>query len=131
MTTQVRCDPAEFERIAHDNLGNANGNIYTSKAGVPGEHDGQVYVRLKKKRFIVIDYTILPNDADLTVASSLAYVEIPSGAGKQVCTDKACSKVGVPIKLYDSNPEDKVSLYLRSGLCFGCQRKYVFLMNPK
>lgn len=32
------------------------------------------------------------------------------------------SQVGIPCKLYDSVPEDTVPLYIRSGLCFECQR---------
>jgi hypothetical protein len=34
-------------------LGRANGNIYHRRGGIEGIHDGQVMVRLKKKRFIV------------------------------------------------------------------------------
>lgn len=123
MTSQVDFDVAEFEREAQAHLGNANGNIYQSRMGVNLQHDGQVYVRLKKKRFIVLDYTIQPNEADMATASGVAHLEIPSGAGKTQCITKECCKVGVPVKLYDSNPEDTVSLYLRSGLCFECQRK--------
>lgn len=79
-------------------------------------------VRLKKKRFVVLDYTIQPNETDMATANSLPYMEIPGGAGKVQCITKECTKVGVPVKLYDNNPEDTVSLYLRSGLCFECQR---------
>jgi ferredoxin-like protein FixX len=121
-TCQVTLDAADFERDAHQSLGNANGNIFVRKAGVSREHDGQVMVRLKKKRFIVLDYSLQPNEADMNATQSLAHVEIPSGAGKTVCTTKECVKVGVPVKLYDSNPDDSVSLYLRNGLCFECQR---------
>ena len=112
--------------VASAHLGNANGNIYQSKAGAKGQHDGQVYVRLKKKRFVVLDYTIQPNETDLAQATEVPHMEIPSGAGKTQCITKECIKVGVPVKLYDSNPEDSVSLYLRSGMCFECQRKYVY-----
>ena len=116
-------DVSQFEREASTKLGNANGNIFISKPGIPKQHDGQVFVRLKKKRFVVLDYTIQPNETDMATASGVAHMEIPSGAGKTQCITKDCQKVGVPVKLYDSNPEDSVSLYLRSGLCFECQRK--------
>lgn len=33
-----------------------------------------------------------------------------------------CSKVGVPVCLYDSDPLQPDPLYLRSGLCYSCQR---------
>ena len=36
-------------------------------------------------------------------------------------------KVGIPVCLHDSNPEEPSSLYLRSGLCFTCQR----ILNEK
>eukprot|EP00977_Amphora_coffeiformis_P018176 scaffold6271_cov171-Amphora_coffeaeformis.AAC.2 len=120
-------DVSQFERDASTNLGNANGNIFVSKPGIPKQHDGQVFVRLKKKRFVVLDYTIQPNETDMATASGVAHMEIPSGAGKTQCITKDCHKVGVPVKLYDSNPEDSVSLYLRSGLCFECQRKHALI----
>uniref|UniRef100_A0A6S8MF83 Uncharacterized protein n=1 Tax=Amphora coffeiformis TaxID=265554 RepID=A0A6S8MF83_9STRA len=122
MASQMDFDVSQFERDASTNLGNANGNIFVSKPGIPKQHDGQVFVRLKKKRFVVLDYTIQPNETDMATASGVAHMEIPSGAGKTQCITKDCHKVGVPVKLYDSNPEDSVSLYLRSGLCFECQR---------
>lgn len=121
--SQMDLDVTQFEEQAATHLGNANGNIYISKPGLKGVNDGQVYVRLKKKRFVVLDYTIQPNEADMAAANGVAYMEIPSGAGKVFCTNKECRKIGVPVKLYDSHPEDSVSLYLRSGLCFECQRK--------
>jgi hypothetical protein len=103
-------------------LGRANGNIYHRRPGVEGVHDGQVMVRLKKKRFIVIDYSIQPNEADFHHAAMSPYIRIPDGAGKVKCTVAECNKVGVPVLLYDSEPHEPQSLYLRSGLCFTCQR---------
>lgn len=50
-------------------------------------------VRLKKKRFVVLDYTILPTETDIATASTVAHMEIPSGAGKQKCINKECTKV--------------------------------------
>jgi hypothetical protein len=103
-------------------LGRANGNIFHRRPGVEGLHDGQVMVRLKKKRFIVIDYSIVPNEADLQHAAMSPHIHCPLGAGKTICTTPECNKIGVPVLLYDSEPHETPSLYLRSGLCFTCQR---------
>eukprot|EP00551_Chaetoceros_affinis_P007671 CAMPEP_0203665826 /NCGR_PEP_ID=MMETSP0090-20130426/2982_1 /ASSEMBLY_ACC=CAM_ASM_001088 /TAXON_ID=426623 /ORGANISM="Chaetoceros affinis, Strain CCMP159" /LENGTH=493 /DNA_ID=CAMNT_0050529525 /DNA_START=459 /DNA_END=1940 /DNA_ORIENTATION=- len=119
-----------IEEFAHDlevKLGRANGNVYVRKAGVEGLHDGQIMVRLKKKRFIIIDYSIVPNAADIAFAAVTPNVLCPTGAGKQKCVSQDCTKVGVPVMLFDSDPEQPLSLYLRSGLCFTCQR----LLNEK
>lgn len=114
-----------MEEFAEDldlRLGRANGNIYHRREGVEGLHDGQVMVRLKKKRFIIIDYSIVPNEADFQAAAEEPHITIPKGAGKQKCATPECSKVGVPVLLYDSEPNEPTSLYMRSGLCFTCQR---------
>jgi hypothetical protein len=114
-----------LEEFAEDldlRLGRANGNIYHRKAGVDGVHDGQIMVRLKKKRFIIIDYGILPSTADLQAAAINPHVSAPDGAGKTQCVSPNCVKVGVPVLLYDSEPTETASLYMRSGLCFMCQR---------
>ena len=84
-------------------------------------------VRLKKKRFIVIDYGIVPTLHDIASASMNAHVTCPPGAGKQICTTSDCHKIGVPVLLYDSDPDQPHSLYIRLGLCFTCQR----LLNEK
>ncbi|KAL7534599.1 hypothetical protein ACHAXR_005985, partial [Thalassiosira sp. AJA248-18] len=47
---------------------------------------------------------------------------IPNGAGRSKCSTKDCPRVGVPCLLYDSEPNEPMSLYLRGGLCFSCQR---------
>lgn len=124
-----------LEEFAEDldlRLGRANGNIYKRRPGVEGIHDGQVMVRLKKKRFIVIDYSIVPNEHDLQAAAISPHINVPLGAGVTKCTGKVasepggplvpCKKIGMPILLYDSEPDQPPSLYLRSGLCFICQR---------
>jgi hypothetical protein len=114
-----------LEEFADDldlRLGRANGNIYHRRPGAEGLHDGQVMVRLKKKRFIVIDYSIVPSDEDLQAASMSPHITCSPGAGKQKCATPECAKVGVPVLLYDSDPNEPSSLYLRSGLCFTCQR---------
>ncbi len=57
-----------FEEFRHDlevKLGRANGNVFIRKQGVEGHHDGQIMVRLKKKRFIILDYSIVPTQADI------------------------------------------------------------------
>lgn len=120
--SQLLLDINQCITTAADHLGNANGNIWQSLPGEKGQHDGQLYVRLKKKRFIILDYRVVPTDADLHYAGTVPYVECPPGAGCTKCTNKDCTKVGIPVKLYDTNPEESVSLYLRSGLCFECQR---------
>jgi hypothetical protein len=119
---QVILTPEEFAEDLDLRLGRANGNIYHRREGKEGVHDGQVMVRLNKKRFIVIDYSIVPNDADLQHAAITPHIKCPPGAGKAVCITRECNKVGIPVLLYDSEPDESESLYLRSGLCFTCQR---------
>lgn len=119
-----------FEEFAADlehNLGRANGNCFQRKTGIPGVHDGQIMIRLKKKRFIVLDYSMVPTPADVACASVTPHIKCPPGAGMAQCTAAGCNKIGVPICLFDSNPDEPTSLYLRSGLCFSCQR----LLNEK
>jgi hypothetical protein len=63
-----------IEEFAHDlevKLGRANGNVHHRRPGVEGLHDGQIMVRLKKKRFIIIDYSIVPNAADIAAAAAM------------------------------------------------------------
>lgn len=95
----------QFQDDLNGKLGRANGNVYVRILGAPGAHDGQIMVRLKRKRFIVVDY-----------ASAGSRGTAPR------CINAPCAKVGVPDLLFDSNPEEPASLYLRSGLCFTCQR---------
>jgi hypothetical protein len=119
---QVILPLEDFAEDLEQRLGRANGNIYHRRPGIEGVHDGQVMVRLKKKRFIVLDYSIVPNEADFHHAAMSSYIRCPDGAGKAPCTAAGCNKVGVPVLLYDSEPHEPQSLYLRSGLCFTCQR---------
>mmetsp|Transcript_7603 Transcript_7603/g.10919 ORF Transcript_7603/g.10919 Transcript_7603/m.10919 type:complete len:397 (+) Transcript_7603:657-1847(+) len=112
--------PEEFAADENLRLGRANGNVYQRKPGVDGAHDGQIMVRLKKKRFIVLDYSLNPEEAPETAI-------MPEGAGKQKCITPECTKVGIPINLFDSEPGEPASLYMRSGLCFTCQR----ILNEK
>ena len=55
---QVSLPREEFAEDLDLRLGRANGNIYLRKPGVEGVHDGQVMVRLKKKRFVILDYSV-------------------------------------------------------------------------
>lgn len=119
---QVILPTEEFAEDLDIRLGRANGNIYVRKPGVEGVHDGQVMVRLKKKRFVILDYSIVPNEVDMQVSQTAAHITVPPGAGKTSCTTADCNKVGVPVLLYDSEPTEPPSLYMRSGLCFTCQR---------
>jgi len=121
----VLTTPAEFQDDVMNRLGRANGNVFWRKPGVPCVHDGQIMIRLKKKRFIVIDYGIDPDKVNVSLSSitSSRHVMIPPGAGREKCGSSDCTKVGIPVLLYDSCPEEPLSLYLRSGLCFTCQRQ--------
>ena len=92
-----------FEEFAVDlehNLGRANGNIYHRTQGVPNVHDGQIMIRLKKKRFIVVDYSIVPSPADVACAAVTPHIKCPPGAGTMKCTSSTCTKVGVPVCLF-------------------------------
>jgi len=61
-SSTIFLQPEEFAQDAQPpRLGRANGNTYQRKLGVEGMHDGQIMVRLKKKRFIIIDYGYIPN----------------------------------------------------------------------
>lgn len=119
---QVNLPYEEFEEDLEQRLGRANGNIFHRRPGIEGVHDGQYMVRLKKKRFIIIDYSIVPSDVDIQFANQNPHVSCPPGAGKSKCVTSECQKVGVPVLLYDSEPTEPSSLYLRAGLCFICQR---------
>jgi len=66
----------EFTPDLGTNLGNANGNVYHRRQGVEGVHDGQIMVRLKKKRFIVIDYSVEPTEADIQAAQGNPHIKI-------------------------------------------------------
>ena len=121
-TTSIILRPEEFAKDEETRLGRANGNTYQRKPGVENVHDGQIMVRLKKKRFIILDYGYVPNEHDHQIAKGVPHIIIPSGAGRMKCATKDCPRVGVPVMLYDSNPNEPVSLYLRGGLCFSCQR---------
>jgi len=125
--SQVMISPDDFAEDLELRLGRANGNVYHRKPGVDGVHDGQIMIRLKKKRFIVIDYGIIPSHEDIRMAACYPQMATPPGCGKQKCVTAECTKIGVPVLLHDSDPNEPASLYMRSGLCFTCQR----LLNEK
>mmetsp|Transcript_19340 Transcript_19340/g.40772 ORF Transcript_19340/g.40772 Transcript_19340/m.40772 type:complete len:345 (-) Transcript_19340:174-1208(-) len=121
-STTIFLRPEEFAHDAESRLGRANGNTYQRKPGIENIHDGQIMVRLKKKRFIILDYGYIPNDHDHEIANAVPHISIPKGAGTAKCATKECPRVGVPVLMYDSEPNEPMSLYLRGGLCFSCQR---------
>ena len=122
-TRTVLLRPEEIVEDANTKLGRANGNTYQRKPGVTNVHDGQIMVRLKKARFIILDYGYTPNNHDHAIARTTPHISIPHGAGQTKCASKDCPRLGVPVLLYDSMPHEPMSLYLRGGLCFSCQRK--------
>jgi len=114
--------PEEFAQDAEQRLGRANGNTYQRRPAIENVHDGQIMVRLKKKRYIIIDYSIIPSESDIETAKDLPHVVVPEGAGERLCATRECPRIGVPVQLFDSEPNEPASLYLRGGLCFSCQR---------
>lgn len=120
-STTIFLEPEEFSQDER-RLGKANGNTYQRKPGIPNVHDGQIMVRLKKKRFIILDYGYIPNQRDAEIAQVVPHISIPNGAGTCKCATKDCPRIGVPVLMYDSEPDEPMSLYLRGGLCFSCQR---------
>lgn len=72
----------DFNEDVKWHLGRVNGNMYQRVPGIENVHDGQIIIRLLKMRFIVLDYSIVPNAADLAFARNNPHVMIPSGAGK-------------------------------------------------
>lgn len=84
--SQVNIPYSEFAPDVEQKLGRANGNMFLRRPGVEGQHDGQVMVRLKKKRFVVLDYSIVPNDEDLKLANLVPHIKIPKQAGRAKCS---------------------------------------------
>jgi hypothetical protein len=115
-------NPEDFIHDARQRLGRANGNTYQRRPPVENKHDGQIMVRLQRKRFIIIDYGIVPTEQDLQYVREMPDVTVPDGAGERLCATRNCPRIGVPVQLYDSEPTEPPSLYLRGGLCFSCQR---------
>ena len=92
----------DYEAIAKDakyNLNCSNGKTFQRKPGVHNVHDGQIMIRLKKRRYVVLDYGYVPNEEDVKLAQENAQIFIPDGAGVQKCNGDDCSKVGVPVML--------------------------------
>jgi len=121
-SSSIYIQPEEFAQDAEIKLGRANGNTFQRKSGVDNDHDGQIMVRLKKKRFIVLDYGLVPSENDHEIAKEVPHIYVPAGGGRSTCATKDCQRIGVPVLLYDSEPNEPMSLYLRGGLCFICQR---------
>ena len=125
--TSILLQPEEFIYDEEHKLGRANGNTYIRRPPIENVHDGQIMVRLKQRRFIIIDYGYVPKPEDYDIAKTSPHISIPDGAGVKRCATKDCPRVGVPVLLYDSEPNEIMSLYIRGGLCFSCQRT----MNEK
>ena len=120
--SRISANTVEVSLEAETSLGRANGNVYYRRPGMDNVHDGQVMVRLKKKRFVLLDYSFAPSSVEINEAMQNPNVSIPTGAGVLKC--RTCNfKIGVPVCLYDSDPTEPTSLYIRSGLCFTCQRR--------
>lgn len=114
--------PEEHVEDEITQLGKANGNHYVRKAGVDGVHNGQIMIRLKSKRYIIIDYGYIPSKYDHELVQHHSHISIPPGAGQTLCKTVDCPRVGVPVLLYDSEPHEPMSLYMKGGFCFNCQR---------
>ena len=95
--TSILLYPDEFAYDEEKRLGRANGNTYQRRPGMDNVHDGQIMVRLKKKRYIIIDYGYIPKPEDYTISNSSPHISIPEGAGQQQCATKDCQRVGVPV----------------------------------
>lgn len=90
MSLQIHL-PSEDYASTLNELGRANGSMRRRLPPVEGQHDGQVLVRLKKKRYVVLDYSIVPTEADIEAAKQLVHVKIPQGAGRAVCRKRNVS----------------------------------------
>mmetsp|Transcript_1047 Transcript_1047/g.1490 ORF Transcript_1047/g.1490 Transcript_1047/m.1490 type:complete len:507 (-) Transcript_1047:134-1654(-) len=148
-----------YEELAESKLGKANGNVFQLRPAEEMTHDGVIMVRLKKKRFIVIDYSLgqydatppphtaavddnidpldpdhnhhkAPNSNPNTTTTTTINTNTTNtmmtphrqAQHRSICINHDCPKVGIPNLVYDSEPTEPTSLYLRSGLCFVCQR---------
>jgi ribosomal protein L24E len=78
--------PHEFEVEAEVHLGRANGNVYQSVQGMYGFHDGRIFVRLKSKRFVVLDYSMVPDTVEWNAAKQLSYVKFLDTSGTALCS---------------------------------------------
>ena len=104
------------------NLKGSNGSSIRLEPAVEDAHCGRLMIRLANARIVILDYEYVPNEHDVELASSRVYITIPYGAGQKICTKKGCKRIGVPVLLYDSHPNDSETAYLKNGLCFTCQK---------
>jgi hypothetical protein len=80
MTSQIELSLEDFQDdLRH--LGRANGNIWQRLPALAGVHDGQVMVRLKQLRFVVLDYSIPNPQSRLIGGPSSNHVKLPQNAG--------------------------------------------------
>lgn len=90
MSSQIGLSLEDFQDdLLH--LGRANGNIWQRLPALPGVHDGQVMVRLKQLRFVILDYSILNPQARLIGGSYSSHVKVPRNAGVAICNTSGVS----------------------------------------
>jgi hypothetical protein len=77
--------PKQYIDDANRLLGQSNGKHYQRIPGKDQEHDGQVMVRLRKKRFVVLDYSFAPSEDELNAATNFPHVRIVDKAGRGIC----------------------------------------------
>jgi hypothetical protein len=107
MSSQIELSLEDFQDdLRH--LGRANGNIWQRLPALPGVHDGQVMVRLKQLRFVILDYSISNPQSRLLGGSFPSHVKVPRNAGVAICNTSGVSSSGVT---YSS-----LSLKLRSPI---------------
>ena len=134
-TLNVRLSQKEIKAIEKDydenlkNRGMHDSPLYQRRPGKEGIHDGQYLVDCKQNRFLVLDFSIVPTDADREYAQRKSPTDIciPDGAGVNLCKKKECSKIGVPVLLYDSSPDmgPALSGYFTKAHCITCWKEHM------
>lgn len=105
MSFHPKFDAKQYIDDANRVLGQSNGKTFQRFPGQSDQHDGQVMVRLRKKRFVVLDYSFVPTEEDKAAASTLPHVRMSDKAGKAICIH-----VGVSDKC--SYDKQMISLYV-------------------
>ena len=65
-------------------------------------HDNGLIMVSLENRFIIVDYGIVPTQANMQTEVINPYVATPYGAGKMRCVTPNCGKVGVSVLWYAS-----------------------------
>lgn len=115
------------KKIIQENLGYQPGHYFHVDMGIPGVHDGQVLLRISDSRTVLLDYGIHPTSEERAEAMKLPHVRILEGSGSEECRTPDCYKVGVPLVLYDSHPQETLnqSILFKTGKCFACAQASV------